>query len=244
MRSNSKFRWLGRTLAVGAAAAFGVYGMYAGVAWCGYGRPSRPSPDEQDDLLDRFVPVYDVVERHHVRVAAPPEVTLEAAKEQELFQSPIVHAIVRTRELVLGAVPDERERPGGLLEAAKALGWGVLAEVPGREIVVGAVTTPWDANVTFRALPPDEFASFAQPGFVKIAWTLRADASDDATSIFRTETRAMATDATAGARFRRYWALVSPGIALIRRVSLGPVKREAERRARNAAPATGEVRRC
>jgi len=33
-------------------------------------------------------------------------------------------------------------------------------------------------------------------------------------------------------RARRYWSLVSPGIIIIRAVTLQPVKREAERRAR------------
>ena len=50
--------------------------------------------------------------------------------------------------------------------------------------------------------------------------------------MFRTETRAVATDAFARLKFRRYWALVSPGVALIRQTSLGPLKAEAERRAR------------
>jgi hypothetical protein len=57
--------------------------------------------------------------------------------------------------------------------------------------------------------------------------------------MFRTETRALATDATARARFRRYWAFASPGIALIRRLSLRPLRAEAERRARTAGPAGG-----
>ncbi len=96
---------------------------------------------------------------------------------------------------------------------------------------MGAVTRPWEPDVVFQALPPDEFATFSEPGFVKIVWTLRADPLDSETSIFRTETRALATDARARARFRRYWAFVSPGIALIRRLSLRPLKREAERRA-------------
>jgi hypothetical protein len=121
------------------------------------------------------------------------------------------------------------------MAAVQALGWGILAEVPDRELVVGAVTRPWEADVTFHALPPDEFATFSKPGVVKIAWTLRADPVDGETSIFRTETRAMATDATARARFRRYWAFASPGIALIRRLSLRPLKREAERRASRSA---------
>jgi hypothetical protein len=102
------------------------------------------------------------------------------------------------------------------------------------------VTRPWEPDVTFHALPPDEFAAFRQPGFVKIAWTLRVDPIDDGTSMFRTETRAVATDGNARARFRGYWALASPGIALIRRFSLGPLKAAAERRARGAVSGTCE----
>jgi hypothetical protein len=53
--------------------------------------------------------------------------------------------------------------------------------------------------------------------------------------MFRTETRAVGTDPAARARFRRYWSLVSPGVFLIRRLSLAPIRAEAERRARRAA---------
>jgi hypothetical protein len=112
-----------------------------------------------------------------------------------------------------------------------SLGWRVLAEVPGRELVVGAVTLPWEANVKFHGLSPGEFAAFNEPGYVKIVWTLRADPIGASESVFRTETRAIATDASARATFRRYWSLLSPGIIVIRWVMLEPVKREAERRA-------------
>jgi len=107
---------------------------------------------------------------------------------------------------------------------------GVLVDVPEREVVVGAITKPWEPNVRFRALPPGEFAAFREPGYVKIAWTLRADIVDETISVFRTETRAIATDPVARERFRRYWALARPGIAMIRRLSLRPLRREAERR--------------
>jgi hypothetical protein len=123
--------------------------------------------------------------------------------------------------------------PRSLLAQVRAVGWGVLAEVPGREIVMGAVTQPWKADVVFRALPPDRFAAFDEPDFVKIAFTLRSDPVGDAESIFRTETRATTTDAGARAKFRRYWSMVSPGIILIRWLSLGPVRAEAERRHRS-----------
>jgi hypothetical protein len=97
---------------------------------------------------------------------------------------------------------------------------------------MGAVTQPWQANVVFRPLPPAEFAAFNKPGYVKIAWTLRADPDGADASIFRTETRAVATNPVSRAKFRRYWSLLSPGIIVIRWASLRPLKAEAERRAR------------
>lgn len=231
MRTKSWIRSMTSMLAAGVGIAAGAYGAYAAVTWYRYGRIPPANDPECDELLDRFMPVYEVVERHHIRVAAPAAVTLAAAREQDLLQLPLVRPIFKAREVILRATPDDRPQPRGLLAATQALGWGILADVPDREIVVGAVTKPWEPNVTFRALPPDDFAAFSEPGFVKIAWTLRADPVDAEASIFRTETRAVATDASAGARFRRYWAFASPGIALIRRLSLRPLKRDALRRA-------------
>jgi hypothetical protein len=176
------------------------------------------------------MPEYEVAERHHVRVRAPGPVTLSAAEDVDLQRSAIIRAVFRSRELVMGVHPDEAVRPRAFLPLVKSLGWDVLAEIPGREIVMGAVTQPWKANVVFRALPPDQFASFNEPGYVKIAWTLRADPAGPGESVARTETRAAATDPLARAKFRRYWSLASPGIRLIRTFTLRLVKDEAERR--------------
>jgi hypothetical protein len=172
-----------------------------------------------------------VVERHHVRVAAPAGVTLEAAKEIDIAAIPVVRAIFKAREVILGSRPEARERRRGLLADMEALGWVVLAEIPEREIVVGAVTQPWRPDVSFRSIPADAFAAFAEAGYVKIAWTLRADVVSGVDSIFRTETRSIATDASARTKFRRYWSFLSPGIVLIRWMLLAPLKAEAERRA-------------
>jgi hypothetical protein len=218
--------------AAAAAAGAGVYGAWAAIAWRGYGHPSPAGDGDSDPLLDTFMPRYDVVERHHVRVAAPADVTFAAACEQELGSAPIVRAIFRTRRLVMGApLDDDPQRPRGILAETRALGWGTLAERPGREIVMGGVTRPWEASPVFRALSPETFAAFDEPDFVKIAWTLRADPSPSGGSTFYTETRAVATDAGARQKFRRYWAFASPGIWMIRRTLLGPLKADAERRA-------------
>jgi hypothetical protein len=231
----------GRWLAGTAGLAAGAYAAYVGLTWYRYGDVPRGDEQEQDDLLDRFMPSYEVVERNHLRVAAPAEITLAAAAEMDLQALPLVRAIFKARELIMGA-PAERPPRRLTLAELKSIGWGVLADSPGREIVLGAVTKPWEANPTFRPLPPDEFAPFREPGYVKIVWTLRADPAGSAESVFRTETRATTTDAEARRRFRWYWAFLSPGILLIRRALLAPVKKEAERRARGAArPAPAPV---
>jgi hypothetical protein len=223
-------KWAAAAFAVGAAA----YSTYVGITWYRCGKVVPPTGDEADPLLDRFLPVYEIVERHRIRVAAPAGLTLDVARDADLQGSPVVRTIIRAREVILGAAPDDRRRPRGLLAETQSLGWGVLADVPGREVVVGAVTRPWEANVTFRALPPDQFAAFKEAGYVKIVWTIRADPITASESVFRTETRAIATDLITRAKFRRYWSFLSPGIIVIRWALLGPVKKEAELRAREA----------
>jgi hypothetical protein len=223
---STSLRWS----AAGAGLAAAGYAAYVGAAWARYGHPALPQPDERDELLDRFLPAYDVVDRHHVHVAAPAAVTLACAAEVDLFDVFAVRAMFKGRQMILGGAVDDRPRPRGLLAEARSLGWVVLAETPGREIVLGAVTRPWEANVIFRSIPAETFAAFNERDYVKIVWTLRADAVGDSASIFRTETRAAATDPWARVQFRRYWAFLSPGIILIRRMMLGQVLAAAERR--------------
>jgi hypothetical protein len=225
-----------RSVAIAAGTAIGVavaaYATRAAVIWLRYGRVKEAAGPEADSLLDQFMPTYEVVERHRVRVAAPAEITFAAACDMDFQESAVIRGIFKARELILRSKPDGTPRPRGMVALTKSLGWGVLAEVPGREIVMGGVTQPWLANPIFRSLPPEEFASFRDPGYVKIIWSLRADPVGEAASVFLTETRATATDASARAKFRWYWSKASPGIWLIRRMTLGPVKKEAERRAR------------
>jgi hypothetical protein len=225
-------RAIAKWTAVGTGLIAGAYGSYVLLTWARYGRVRPPSREEEDSLLDRFMPTYDVVDHHRVRVEAPAVVALAIAREMELFQLPVVRAIVRGRELVLRAGPDNGLRPRGLLAEAQSLGWGVLADVLGREIVVGAVTRPWEAKVTFRSVPASDFAAFAEPDYVRIAWMLRADPLDETSAVFRTETRVLPTDAVARAKFRRYWPFFSPGMKLIRRMELREVKSQAAHRAR------------
>jgi hypothetical protein len=170
------------------------------------------------------------VERHHIHVAAPAEITFRAACETDLMQLPLIRAIFRAREIILRSQSKAVEPPRGLVAFTRSLGWRVLAEVPGREIVIGSATQPWQADVVFRPLTPDQFVAFHEPEYVKIAWTLRVDSKSGDQCVFRTETRVMTTDHVARGKFRRYWAFFSPGIWLIRWFLLRQLRTESESR--------------
>jgi hypothetical protein len=229
-------RWVNAVVA-SIAAVLGAYGGWAALSYARYGGPHRRDRSEHDESLDRFIPKYDVYERHTIVVNARPDVTLAAARNQDIFGTPLINAIFKAREWAMGSSPETAPRRQGLLGTTLALGWRVLEDVPGRELVVGAVTRPWQANVTFRGIAPEQYAGFDEPDYVKIVWTLRADPIEGGDRcLFCSETRAVATDEEAARKFRRYWALASPGIALIRRIGLPTLKATAERIDATAAP--------
>jgi len=223
---------LPRGLMAAAGAATLGYAGYAALTWLRYGAPRRPDVAAGDDALDRFMPAWEAGETHQVEINAPAAATYAAGRAMDLNRSMLVRGIFAARNipaaLLLKSAPRQPSRT--LLSETLALGWRILAEEPDRILVVGAVTQPWKPSPVFRGIAPEEFAGFAEPGYAKIVWTVEAVPIGDTRSLFRTRTRVSTTDAFARRRFRRYWAVVSPGVGLIRRQSLGIVRRDAERR--------------
>ena len=227
-------------MALGAGVLLG-YAALVATARLRYGRAPAAPQAFADPLLDEYFPHYEVVERHHVLIDAPAATVHAAACEMDLRSSRLARLIFDTRGLLMGAARAERS-PRGLLEEMQTIGWGVLADVPDREVVVGAICRPWEGTPHFQALAPDVFRGFCEPGYVKIVWNLRAVPLPDGKTLFTTETRAAGTDAMASQRFRRYWSWVAPGVSLIRWLSLMPLKRAAEARARmKAEPLAGDA---
>src|SRR4051812_35248247 len=84
----------------------GVYASYVAATWLRYGHPAQASAPAAASLLDRFMPLYEAAERHKVRVSPPADVAFTAACEHDLMALPVVRAIFKARELVLGAERD------------------------------------------------------------------------------------------------------------------------------------------
>ncbi len=214
-----------RLFLAGLAASAAIYATYVGTTWLTYAK--RKSSDH-DPLLDTFMPNFEVAERHTITINAPAHLVFATALKTNLEGSAIIRALFRSREALLGGSAPPQSPPEGLFKQLTSLGWGMLAQIPGQEIVMGAATQPWEANPVFRPIPPHEFEAFNEPNYVKIAWTLRVESTGPTTSIAITETRVQTTSPESREKFRIYWAFLSPGILLIRRALFRQIKKEAE----------------
>ncbi len=152
-------------------------------------------------LLAPFIPVPDIDEHHSIRIPAPAEKVFAAACDLDIDRIWLSRFIFRLRELLFHSKPPDPGLPHGFLPKMKALGWGVLSDNPNHAVVMGAVTQPWEANVRFHALPPPDFARYAAPNRVKIAWAIWVEPDGNST-VLQTETRAVATDPASRNRFR------------------------------------------
>lgn len=184
-------------------------------------RPATPSP------LDEFMPKFDARERHAVSVNAPPHRVYDAARAFDMQSIFLVRMIFALRAKLMRATPVPR-KARGFMEEMRSLGWGCLAERPGELFVAGAICQPWLADVTFTPVAPERFRTFADPGLVKIAWTIECRPDGPERTLLVTETRAVATDQASRDRFRRYWRWARMGIIPIRWFLLPGIRKRAE----------------
>jgi hypothetical protein len=118
-----------------------------------------------------------------------------------------------------------------LLDFLTSSGFLRLAEERESEVVVGTLNRYGRSSGTSdprTIATPGEFLAFSGAGYVKIACNFHVEEEDPGWSSVRTETRVLATDATAWRAFALYWHVIYPGSATIRREWLRAIKRRAE----------------
>lgn len=193
-------------------------------------------------LIDRYLPHADVTEIHELEVRAPPDVTYEAMRRADL-RDPLIDALFALRELPNRVARRWRGEPAlpapesldfaGL--ATPEMGWMILAEEPGTELVIGSVGHFWKRGYGWKTIRPEEFATFDEPGYAKLAISLAVGPAGPNASLLRYEARTATTDDVARKRFRRYWRLIQPGVAIVMHRALRRIEAEAERRQRVTA---------
>ena len=185
------------------------------------------------DLLDAYLPTYDVALTEHLVVEADAPTVFEAAKNFDFMTtgSPVVTALMSARVLPSRLLGRALEGPEVLMLARDqgALpGWLVLGEVPGREVAFGAVGIFWKRDIVWHDVGPDEFRAFEEPGWGKIACHLLVRPDGPERSILTYECRTATTDPVSRAKMARYWWLIRPFVSYVLRAVLRTIRGNAE----------------
>jgi hypothetical protein len=177
-------------------------------------------------LIDRYMREFEFVERHSRVMAATPEMVWDAIRNVSAREIRLLLPLMAIRTLRFRS--SKADRP--VMETALASSFLLLAENPPREIVLGTVGRFWQFNGgrDVQSLTSEDFVRFDEPGCAKAVLNFEVEA-EGKNSRVTTETRIATTDPDAHRKFGRYWRLIYPGSALIRRSWLAAIQRRAER---------------
>ena len=171
-------------------------------------------------MIDRFLPEYDAREYHEAVVEAEPDRTYAALWQADFGRSRIVRFLFAVRGLPW------RARLG--LDDLTRIGFVILGEEPGREIVFGLTGRFWRVAGDLHPVGPEDFLSYSAPGVARAAWSFTVERAPQGGTNLSTETRVSTNDPVTRRAFRRYWRLIGPFSALIRRRILRVIQETAE----------------
>jgi hypothetical protein len=189
--------------------------------------PSTMTASGPRERIDDFMASYSFFERHETRVKASPEQVARAVKAARFSDIPVAAVLMRIRGMASGRFDAPPPSPKPILEAFATPGSGFLpldASHDG-EYVGGMVGRPWKAERPPRVTTPEEFLAFRTPGYIKVAFNIRWVDEGGGFTRLTTETRCAGTSEDANRVFARYWRVIYPGSAIIRRAWLSAIAR-------------------
>ncbi len=182
-------------------------------------------------MIESLIPAPRKLETNVTYLDAPPEVVWDYVRHADLAQSSLVRALFKLRTLpskFLGGSAEEKPRItiDEMRSTPEQPGFQVLADDPPHQLVVGAIGKVWQLDIPFLHVDgPEAYARVAEPGWVKVAWTIRLDPWGKAATRFVFEVRVDATDQDSWGKFTRYWAVIGPGSHFIRHAFLAELRR-------------------
>jgi hypothetical protein len=218
-----------------------------GLGLLGFGMPIHEVIVEAPrERLDAVLPRYQFHERHELVVAAPPLAVDQAIRAVTADEIRLYRSLTAIRRLGRRGPESLLDAPSGvpMLELATRTGFHLLADEPGHEIVLGvALPVSLAAQESARAaVRRDGRRPFLNgvEGYATSVMNFRVTPDGRGGSVVSTETRVFAPDSTTRWAFARYWRLIYPGSALIRRAWLDAIRRRAEGAAARSARPTGQ----
>ena len=181
-------------------------------------------------LIDSFAPKFDATEVHQVVVAAAPQAVYDALWVADLG-SPLIKLLLLLRALPGFIARRCRDWPASqaiTLQTVVDSGFGLLAETPNQEIVLGVTGRFWRPAGNLSAFVRSDFDRPVAAGVARGVWNFSVSQKDAGQTVLRTETRVVCGDPASRRKFRAYWLLVRPFSGLIRLIMLRRVRKVAE----------------
>lgn len=184
--------------------------------------------------LDEFAPIYQFSEAVSIPVRAPADRVYRAVFEVTADEVPFYRMLVWLRRGGASGPASVLNPPAGepLISIATRTSFLKLAEVSGREFVMGAVVMAPPGVRLASGSTPASYKDLTQEGFAKATMNFVVEPQGPEWSLLWTETRVFATDPASRDGFASYWRVIAPGSVLIRLMWLRAIKVRAEAKAR------------
>lgn len=179
--------------------------------------------------IQTFLPHPRHEEVQRIFVNADPLTAWQAARHFDGAKIPWVRLFFDVRDipdLIRGKKPDANDRRIGVDQVAEnGIGFKILHETEGKEVVVGAIGQFWHLNIPFADVKPEGFEKFNENGWGKLAWAIAVDPYRDGSTI-SFELRTSATDDASWERLNRYYHIIGIPSQLIRHSVLSHLQAE------------------
>ncbi len=200
---------------------------------------------ENEQLLDEFLPTYDVSDAVALVVRADVGTTWDALMNVDLMdvgrRRPLVGILGVARMLPDIVNQALHGRPAAARPVRMRLrdmpdipldkgGWVLLGLRERDEVALGLVGRFWRPVIEFAQVPAAAFRDYSVPGFAKTIYSLSVRSLGDGRTLVSGVMRTATTDEHARKWFRRYWTMgVGSGAHVLVQALLETVRDVAER---------------
>ncbi len=201
----------------------GLITLSAALFW-----PVQLTKAQTGQVIDQLAPEYTFNEYHERIINATPKTSKEAFRTTGVGDIPVVHLLLKIRgiadEKIESDISSKTEADASILKTPD-FDWFVVDSVE--------CITYMLINASGKTPPPvlptiEVFKAFNEPGYIKTTVNFRFLPLANGQTLVSTETRNYAQTPSDNRKFARYWRIIYPGSALIRRVWLDTLAKKAE----------------
>lgn len=193
-------------------------------------------PSENDKEIDALMPEFSFNEFHEVMIQSSPERVKQVLHVTGIKDIPVAKILMQIRGIANDDLDmsDRASKSDTGSDSFSTPDFNFFTPVPDEYVTLMIIKSAMVTDKNRHPAPPeiskpDEFISFNKPGYVKVAMNFRFFSRDNRKTLLTTETRVRGITPGDSRTFGRYWRIIYPGSAIIRRVWLDAVKKKAEK---------------